>query len=62
MEGGFAMGVFFALVDLIASRGIAEAAGFGGWRCPWGWGPGRMFMMLILLLLVLAVFYVLLKK
>ena len=58
-----------AFPALLAAGGTAEAAGFRGWGCPWGWGrgmmwgfPGGMFMMILVLLLGLAVVYFLLKK
>jgi putative membrane protein len=53
----------------LAGGGSAEAAGFGRWICPSGWGrgmmwgfPGGMFMMLLLVLLAAVVVYVLLKR
>ena len=53
----------------LAGSGSAEAAGFGRWICPSGWGrgmmagfPGGMFMMLLLVLLAAVVVYLLLKR
>jgi putative membrane protein len=59
----------FVFPAFLAAGGTAEAAGFGGWICPRGWGqglmwgfPGGMFMMFLLLLLGVVVVYLLLKR
>jgi len=58
-----------AFPTFLFTAGTAEAAGYGGWNCPWGWGrgmmwgfPGGMFMMFLLLLLGAVVVYLLLKR